>query len=564
MRNILKVLCLTLFFSMVFWGAKPAFTTELPHVGNVEYFFTRDTSSELEDVLALGSEVFKPLQSNYVRMEDADKLLWLRIPASVFENHWDRYSDSIFLALKNEYILHTNLYYPASGEGYKRLVYDVDFDVDKDQHFPATYPTFQLRRIPSDSFIYLSVTTNVPITFDVVFFDNNAFYNYFISDQTHSIVFYTFLVAMIIYYFFFYIMTAYPSYLILALRQVGIFLLAFVMSGYVRFYFTAAAQLTAILMLAGVLLFSVASVSFAGSFLQRGSRFYKALWVARILFFLLTAAAIYFLRSPYLIFLFSASVLLIDTAIGGLAGIFGFHLNRWKTSFFIASRLFLAIGMILFFLEKIILLSGFYIGLSRAFIVLEPIILAFILLPETRRRLQDYSALEKTSERYKDLSQHDSMTGLYNKASLLSFLEKNLQIRCNTSDPMAFFMFDIDHFKKFNDTWGHLEGDKAINLTANIIKQSIREKDLPARYGGEEFSAVILDCSKETAIHIAERIRKTCEERSYSLGDGRNFTVSAGGAFLRPDDDSNSLIKRADSALYCAKMGGRNRVKAEL
>lgn len=562
MRNIFKLGILFFLLYVCFMEKRPAEAVPLLLQQGVEYWITQDSSASIAEILSSDAKKFHTLESDHIRIDNPDNVLWLRIPATVFEQHWSKYSKSIFLALRNEYILYADLYYPElGGQGHERLTYNANFNVEEEQYFPTSYPTFQLEQIPPGAFVYLRIKTDIPITFDIEFFNSNAFYNYFLTEQTHGIIFYTFLVAMILYYFFFYIMTAYLPYFILTTRQMAIFMIIFAISGYMRFYVTAAVHFTAVTLLLGVLLYSMAALAFVKIFFKADKSFTRILKIFSLLLGGAVLAAYRFVDSPYWTFLFSAFLLLLPSCFEGWALYLNFYRNRWQGTLFIISRSSFLIGIFVLFWEKTFLVPDAYIIFARLGIILEPIILAFVLLPETRRKLLNYSALEKTSEHYKALSQHDSMTGLCNKASLLSFLGENIQKCFDQKKTMAFLMLDIDNFKKFNDRWGHVEGDKAINLTASVLKHLVRDEDLSARYGGEEFSVVIINCSKETALHVAERIRSICEERSSSLGEGKIFTISIGGAFLQEHDDKNSLIERADAALYRAKSKGRNCVE---
>jgi diguanylate cyclase (GGDEF)-like protein len=124
--------------------------------------------------------------------------------------------------------------------------------------------------------------------------------------------------------------------------------------------------------------------------------------------------------------------------------------------------------------------------------------------------------------------------------------------------PLSLMMFDIDHFKKFNDTYGHPLGDEVIKMVAKTIKEMARTTDRAFRYGGEEFAVLLPETSSENGLVLAERLRKKIEEnRSVK---NLVITVSEGITGLLPEDSPESLVKRADAALYSAKESGRNRV----
>jgi diguanylate cyclase (GGDEF)-like protein len=125
-------------------------------------------------------------------------------------------------------------------------------------------------------------------------------------------------------------------------------------------------------------------------------------------------------------------------------------------------------------------------------------------------------------------------------------------------------MTDIDHFKRFNDTWGHLAGDAALRHVSRMLAGHMRPSDLVARYGGEEFSALLPETALEDAGAIAERLRAGIESATLTLAESSQavgVSVSIGIALAGPDEALEDMIGRADEALYRAKENGRNRVE---
>ena len=134
-------------------------------------------------------------------------------------------------------------------------------------------------------------------------------------------------------------------------------------------------------------------------------------------------------------------------------------------------------------------------------------------------------------------------------------------------EPLSLLMFDIDHFKSFNDSYGHLTGDQVLRLVGMSLKQTIKGQDITARYGGEEFAVVLPNTALRQALTVADHIRRAVmakELKKKSTGEilGR-VTISVGVSMLKPGDDTDSLIERADACLYAAKRNGRNRVICE-
>ena len=129
--------------------------------------------------------------------------------------------------------------------------------------------------------------------------------------------------------------------------------------------------------------------------------------------------------------------------------------------------------------------------------------------------------------------------------------------------PLCAIMIDIDYFKKFNDTYGHAIGDIVLKTVANIIKEQLREYDIPSRYGGEEFCVLLPHTNIKEALVVAERLRSAVQETKIDIGNGSiiNLTISVGLSELGVKDLAEDLYMKADSALYKAKESGRNRVE---
>ena len=172
-------------------------------------------------------------------------------------------------------------------------------------------------------------------------------------------------------------------------------------------------------------------------------------------------------------------------------------------------------------------------------------------------------SLSKSEER----ARTDTLTGLANRRALDEFLRK-AQTTADWGEPLGVLMLDIDHFKTFNDNFGHGVGDQMLRLIAKVLREKVREQDLPARYGGEELIAVLPDADLATCAEIAERIRRAiveCTITRRSTGETLpNISVSIGVAQYRTGEAITDLIERCDRALYLAKGGGRNRMVTEV
>jgi diguanylate cyclase (GGDEF)-like protein len=157
----------------------------------------------------------------------------------------------------------------------------------------------------------------------------------------------------------------------------------------------------------------------------------------------------------------------------------------------------------------------------------------------------------------------DALTGLFNRYFMQVSLERELARAVRKKQGMAVLMLDVDHFKKFNDSYGHAAGDAALQGIAHILQSSIRSEDVACRYGGEEFTILLPDVTIEAAQERAERILKAIANLSVTVGAQAysNFTASIGIALYPKDGESiDLLLRRADEALYRSKREGRNQL----
>jgi diguanylate cyclase (GGDEF)-like protein len=181
-------------------------------------------------------------------------------------------------------------------------------------------------------------------------------------------------------------------------------------------------------------------------------------------------------------------------------------------------------------------------------------------------RVSEHSALSIANRRLllalRGQATTDARTGLTNTRAFDETVERRLAAR--TSDgKAAVLMLDLDHFKEFNDRYGHPAGDEALRVFGHLLASSVRENDVAARYGGEEFAVYLAGLEEKAAAEVAERIRERTETTIIPLGPGKTgrLTVSIGVAVVPEDGtDRVMILKAADAALYQAKLAGRNRV----
>ncbi|WP_031434178.1 GGDEF domain-containing protein [Methylomarinum vadi] len=179
--------------------------------------------------------------------------------------------------------------------------------------------------------------------------------------------------------------------------------------------------------------------------------------------------------------------------------------------------------------------------------------------------LTEVDLLRKELEQVKVESLTDSLTGISNRKAFDTTLEHTVIAAREQDITFCILVIDIDHFKKFNDTYGHLVGDKVLRFVASTLKRCLKGKDTVARFGGEEFTVILPQTKLNDAVTIAEQVRHAVSSGSLKdLKSGKRYgsiTVSIGIAQFHKNELANDLLQRADEALYLAKDRGRNRVE---
>lgn len=171
-------------------------------------------------------------------------------------------------------------------------------------------------------------------------------------------------------------------------------------------------------------------------------------------------------------------------------------------------------------------------------------------------KMKAESELRRANKRLEELSITDDLTGIYNRRHFYEKLSQETARVQRHKHPLSLLMFDVDHFKSYNDTRGHLAGNRILERVGRIISEETREVDFGFRYGGDEFTVILPETSKKNAIIVAERIRKAFQKCKFG-----ETTLSIGVAQYDSKSDLDTLIKHADETMYRAKSQGGNRVE---
>ncbi len=178
------------------------------------------------------------------------------------------------------------------------------------------------------------------------------------------------------------------------------------------------------------------------------------------------------------------------------------------------------------------------------------------------RKVQKYRDLIRTNDLLSTIALADSLTELNNRRAFEWDLPRQIQKARTKETPLSLIMLDVDYFKKVNDTYGHLVGDRLLQLLCTRIRHNLRFQDTPFRYGGEEFVILLSNTTAEEALIVAHRLNHLVSTQPFAINNklAINITISLGAACLRPEDDVQgvSLLNRADQYLLHAKSSGRN------
>jgi len=409
-------------------------------------------------------------------------------------------------------------------------------------------------------FIYLRLESTSALRLPVTFWQIDAFFRAAFIKNVGFGAFYGILLAMLLFNLFIYTVLRDKAYLFYVFYVFFMFLYQFQVHGHSRLIFELPYRLyNAIFWLCLAATF-VFSVLFTRHFLQvkPASGFNKILTGILAVAVLqgvlgILGYNIWANQLAHILGLFGPLLIMIIASL------------RYSQGFRPARYYILAWG-VLFTGVIIWALAAYLPGLLAAVDVLllatasESMLLALALADRVKALRIRGEALNNRVKRYRELSMTDGLTGLYNKRSLDKQLTEAMKGSLKHGTPFSLMVIDIDHFKLYNDTYGHLEGDRVIVRLAQILQTIASESQIAFRYGGEEFVLLLFNYTCDNAIPVAEEIRTKIMSEYFAPSVNKSVvvTVSIGIAQFQSGDDRESLFERADMALYQAKANGRN------
>ncbi len=534
-----------------------------------EYLLDYSGHLQYQDIISGGQSFQRHTKYSY-QFSFKRASLWFKCRIAPADSGDDKALTSrrSFLVFDNAALGTVTLYVPVIENGRPDLI---EFhggwqQGDKSREFPFLYPTFVLPdNLDASRPVVVHVATPYALQFRATLYTIDAFRK--MSFVLFLIIgfFAGILIAMILYNLALYLFIGDRQYLFY-ITYVGFLLLwQCILIGLFRYIWP---PLGAFLM-SGIAVFAALMMIFAVAFgivflntpktAPRHDKLLKGLAV-----FMGTIIVLVLLRQLWLgnvLSYFSGqvvSVILFTAALSSLRS--GF---RPALFYLIAFGVFLLAAFVFFFkFYGLIPNNTFTMHIVIFGSAAEAILLSFALGYRIRIMQEEEEQLRERERDLEAISVTDELTGLFNRRFLNPALVKKTAAARRSGTRLSLLMLDVDHFKDFNDTYGHPEGDKVLAALGSLLIQTLREEDIACRYGGEEFVVILHNAEITAAMEAAERIRAGFEKISFYPDPKKEIfaTVSIGVAELLPQEPPEQLLFRADQAMYQAKQTGRNRI----
>ena len=520
----------------------------------------------LEDLLTPEERGFAPNPEKTIEIGRTESAVWLRFKLAPPDRPETRHN--WFLEVGKQGIGSLDLYIPLSGrEGhYKKIEFGTWRSYPPD-HIPSRTSVVALPESwDSQGWFFLRIKSDISINFPLRIYRAGAFIQHLLPDLYGFGILFGILIGMILYNLSIFLFLRERIYLFYVLYIFSMFWYMLILYGHFEALFKPSPDQMRAVFFTGSGMVWVFGGLFSRSFLN--TRRLAPVLDRLIIVMILVSTLITFTGLAGLNF--TAHRLNIFVGVTGPPLAMMAAVRAWQKRF-APARYFLAAWLIMMTGIMLYSMGGIFIPRSPVTIYtfavgagIESVLLSLALADRIRLLQVEKERLTHRAQQLRRDAETDSLTGLFNRRFLLATLEAEIIEAGTRKKPLSLLILDVDHFKRFNDAYGHLEGDRVLVSLANVLFDHLREKDSPCRYGGEEFVVVLPNTGLPHALAAAERIRTAFSELVFDPESGEKIgvTVSIGAAELHPRDGAQDLIRRADNALYQAKNSGRNRVVA--
>ncbi|HWR41922.1 diguanylate cyclase [Sporomusa sp.] len=410
-----------------------------------------------------------------------------------------------------------------------------------------------------NQFLYLRLESSSALRLPVVLWRANAFITEAFLKNIGFGIFYGILLAMLLFNLFIFFVLRDKAYLFYVLYIGFMLLYQFQVHGYLRLWLDISYELYNAIFWVWLAAAFISSIYFTHHFLQVGSK--NTLW-NKLMAVLVATALLQGILGVCGYNIWANQIAhglgLVGPLVIMVLAVFRLRQGFRPARYYLLAWGVLSIGIVVWVLAAYIPDTFSAVNYLLVATACESILLSFALSDRFKTLRLKEATLTKNMQYYRDLSLTDELTGLYNKRHLTELLGREVA----GGGLLTLMVIDIDHFKTYNDNYGHWQGDQVLIRLGNILL-TILEKSQPAfRYGGEEFVVLLPNINCAAAIGIADRIRERIQAEEFVPAPNLTVTVTAsfGLAELRYDDNAEKLFQRADEALYKAKAAGRNQI----
>lgn len=527
----------------------PAPVRAAEKISDVEFWLDVKKDAVWSD---LPAKNFQPLPQDEISLGITTDVYWLRFKPPSQSSY-----SSLILQIDNPNLDFIDVYLPTQGS-YKQHLLGNERPLANREIFSAT-PSFHMSA-EEEGFIYLRVASTSALRLPIKIWSESDFWHHLNLHYLGFGLFYGLLLTTSTFYLFIFRALKDPTYLYYSLYTLGMMFYQSQVHGHIRLFFNLPQNIFNSIFWLSLSATFLFSLHFAALFLHLNKSDRSTQLCLRFL------AALALLQG----FCGAAGYNIFANQLAHLLGIIGpltmiaLAVQRLRQGFK-AARFFLAAWLIL--------ISGIFLWIISAYLSV-PVWAANLILPATageilllavaladRLKLLQDKQQKNTSRllHYQRLSLTDELTGLFNKRHFLERLPQSILDARKQSAALSILIFDLDHFKNYNDTHGHWEGDCVLAALGTLLQGLLPEDGSAFRYGGEEFIILLPNTGQAQALQVAQQIRdKFAAQIFYPSGVGVKLTLSAGAAQLKENESAAFFFKRADAALYKAKDAGRN------
>lgn len=411
-----------------------------------------------------------------------------------------------------------------------------------------------------DQYIYLKLESASTLRLPVIVWQENAFLKMSFIKNIGFGIFYGILIAMFLYNLFIVFALKDRTYLFYVLYIVFMFLYQFNVHGHLALWVHMTYPLHNAFFWFCLAAGFIFSILFTASFLQIGEG--EPIW-SSIIKSLLTAAAVQGILGGLGYSIWANKIAnclgFIEPLLFMVLAIFRYQQGFHPAIYYLLAWGMLSLGVFVWILSPYRIMAANILMFATA---AEAVLLSLALSDRFRiLRLKELT-LTRNVHYYRDLSITDELTGLYNRRYFENKMRQELTRAFEKEQSLALIIMDIDFFKKYNDTYGHWQGDQVLRKFSEGVLNVLDDRQMAFRFGGEEFVILLPNSNREDAAVIAEKIRSDFEAKAFTpnVTTSVHVTVSVGVSILKSTDTKEALFQRADKALYQAKTSGRNRV----